>query len=57
VCCLGTLPRHASSNISSQHTNSEDRLQKLLSVFKKFVVLQMQFFNDPQINADLHVVA
>jgi hypothetical protein len=54
VRCLGKLPRHASSNISSQRTNSEDRLQKVESVLGNLVaVLQMRFSDDPQINAVL----
>ncbi|KEH24862.1 hypothetical protein MTR_6g007640 [Medicago truncatula] len=55
---VGKLPRHASSNISSQRTNSEDRLQKVESVFGNLVaVLQMRFSDDPQINAVLQAVA
>ncbi|RHN66982.1 hypothetical protein MtrunA17_Chr3g0097731 [Medicago truncatula] len=58
VRCLGKLPRHASSNISSQRTNSEDRLQKVESVLGNLVaVLQMRFSDDPQINAVLQAVA
>jgi len=51
VRCLGKLPRHASSNVSSKRTNSEDRLQKVKNVLGNLVVaLQMRFYDDPKIN-------
>jgi len=49
VRCLGKLPRHASSNVSSQ---------KVESVLGNLVVLlQMRFSDDPLINAVLQAVA
>jgi hypothetical protein len=58
VRCLGRLPRHARSNVSSQPTNSEDRLQKVESLLGNLVfVLQMRFSEDPHINAVLQTVA
>jgi hypothetical protein len=58
VRCLGKLPRQASSSVSSQPTNSEDRLQKVESLLGNLVsVLQMRFSEDPHINAVLQAVA
>ncbi|KAK2448902.1 hypothetical protein QL285_008141 [Trifolium repens] len=58
VRCLGRFPRHARSNVSSQPTNSEDRLQKVESLLGNLVfVLQTRFSEDPHINAVLQAVA
>jgi hypothetical protein len=58
VRCLGKLPRQASSNVSSQPTNSEVRLQKVECLLGSLVsVLQMRFSEDPDINAVLQAVA
>ncbi|KAK2441284.1 hypothetical protein QL285_012603 [Trifolium repens] len=58
VRCLGRLPKHARSSVSSQPTNSEDRLQKVESLLGNFVsVLQTRFSEDPHINAVLQAVA
>ncbi|XP_058722770.1 uncharacterized protein LOC131594610 [Vicia villosa] len=59
VRCLGKIPRHEISNVSSQRTtNSENRLQKVENLLGNIVVvLQMRFSADPQINAVLQAVA
>ncbi|KAK2421147.1 hypothetical protein QL285_031804 [Trifolium repens] len=58
VRCLGRLPKHARSSVSSQPTNSEVRLQKVESLLGNLVsVLQTRFSEDPHINAVLQAVA